>query len=551
MIVIFTVSLFLFFLPQVRDIGIQQKKREIRNLVELPLRICAWYERQAAMGAIDRQEARQKAAEAIRNLQYGSEDKDYFWIVSSEPVLLMHPYREELEGQDVSGYTDTKGNRVFMEMVETVKEDGSGFVTYYWQVRDQREETGRKLSYVSSFEPWGWIIGTGMYIGEFDRQMARITRSMLYVSLAVLLLIAAILLFLTRRGLAVQNGKRAVAAELKRSRYYYQQLVELMEEGIAVQDAEGRFTYLNQQFCSMLGYPAHELLRRPVEEVLEDESRDVYRREVQRHMQGKAIAYKAEWKTADSSRLITIVSPRVLPDSNGNYNGSFAVITNITNLQNTEEELTSLLQEKNVLLKEIHHRVKNNLQVIASLFNLQFQNVQDESTKHVLYDSQLRIQTIARVHEFLYESENLRDIDMQAFLEQLVLDVQTVYSGSSAEEISVDFDAATVFMPVDKAVPIGLIMNELFSNALKHAFPSELSPSPKKKITLFLHSTASGIRFGVDDNGRGLPQDIRQRRSATLGIELINVLTEQLHGDISFTTGTEGKGSKIEIRLSA
>jgi PAS domain S-box-containing protein len=550
-IAVFAGSIFFFLLPRVRELGIQQKKTEIRNLVDLPLRICAWYESRAASGTMDGEEARRKAAEVIESLRYGEDNKDYFWIVNTEPLLVMHPYREELEGQPVGGYTDKEGNQVFAEMVDTVRERGSGFVTYYWQVRDEEEETGRKLSFVSVFEPWGWIIGTGMYLGEFDRELALMTRSMLFVLLAVALLIAGILGFMVRSGIAVQQGRRFVADELAKSRYYYRQLVELMEEGIAVQDSGGRFTYVNRQFCSMLGYTAQELLHAPVIDFLDEASREVYRRELQEHREGRVRSYNAEWKTADGSRLATIVSPRVLQDGQGRYDGSFAVITNITELTYSEEELSSLLQEKTVLLKEIHHRVKNNLQVIASLFNLQFQNTQDETTKHVLYDSQLRIQTISRVHEFLYESENLRDIDMRAFLEQLVLDVQAVYSSSGSSEISFDLAVDTILLPVDKAVPIGLIMNELVSNALKHAFPPDYVPASGKKVTLFLHAAEHGVVFGVDDNGRGLPPDILQRRSVTLGVELINVLTEQLRGAISFGKGSAGSGSRVEIRLSA
>jgi PAS domain S-box-containing protein len=553
----FTFSIFFFFLPRVREIGIQQEREAIKELVQLPLNVCACYRRQAQSGVLSEEQAREKAAEVIRGLKYGTRQKDYFWILDTQPVLIMHPYRLELEGQNVADYRDREGNPVFMEMVETVEEQGSGFVTYHWQVREQEEEIGRKLSYVAHFEPWDWIIGTGMYLGEITDELAQITRSMLYVSLTVIAFIAGLLFFLTRQGISVQKGKDNVTAELARSKYYYRQLVELMQEGIGVQDTEGRFTFVNQQLCTMLGYTPEEIIGKKVTDFLREESRDTFLRHASRHRENKhgpSSAYRMEWETKNGTRLTTIVSPRILYNADNEYSGSFAVITNITDLQTTEEELTSLLQEKTVLLKEIHHRVKNNLQVIASLFNLQFQNAEDDRTKSVLYESQLRIQTISRVHEFLYQSENLKDIDMKHFLEQLVLDIKAVYYEHRQLDIDFTMDIDQLSLSVDKAVPVGLIMNELVSNAVKHAFPRAdegSSGTERKMVMLFLRNEAYGITFGVADNGRGFPENYSSARSPTLGLELITILTEQLNGDMAVRKGLAHSGSTIEIRIPA
>jgi two-component sensor histidine kinase len=169
----------------------------------------------------------------------------------------------------------------------------------------------------------------------------------------------------------------------------------------------------------------------------------------------------------------------------------------------------------------------------------------------MLHESQLRIQTISRVHEFLYESENLRDIDMQRFLEELVLDIQAVYYEPRVAEINFEIAAEPLALPVDRAVPVGLIMNELVTNAIKHAFPPDLPTNGEKRITLFLRKEASGVSFGISDNGIGIPQEILTRQSLTLGFELIKVLTQQLQGEISVRPGEAGRGSRVEVSLSA
>ena len=262
---------------------------------------------------------------------------------------------------------------------------------------------------------------------------------------------------------------------------------------------------------------------------------------------GKEFIYTIEWKTRDGGKIAAVVSPRILYDAQGNPAGSFAVITDVTELKRAEEELRALLQEKTVMLKEIHHRVKNNLQLISSLFSLQYQNISDSDTRNMLYDSQSRIQTMSRIHEFLYQSNNFRDIEMKDFLEQLVFDIETVYLADGKRTITFCIDADTVELSVDRAVPCGLIMNELVSNAVKHAFPLMEAGLEEKRIVLFFKQYGDTIHFGVEDNGKGLPAKARNNGERTLGLELVTVLTEQLRGTITFGSGENGSGSRVEV----
>lgn len=543
----FSVSLFLFFLPRVREIGIEQKKDSIRELVRLPIQICSWMQERADLGEISESKARRQAASIIRDLRYGDENKDYFWITDMTPVLIAHPYRSDLENTDVSDYQDLDGVPVFMDMVRIIQNEGEGFVTYHWQVRDEADMIERKISYVASYEPWGWIIGTGMYWGEVEMEMDLLTRSMIYVSIGVALFVSLLLFFMIRTGLSEYSAKIRARAELAESRDQYKELITMMHEGIIVRDTDGLVSYVNRQFCDMLGYSEEELIGKPLIEFIAGGSVESFRKEMEKRKTGTDQVYQTEWKRRDGGIISTLMSPRVLYGPDGKTKGSFAVVSDITELKTAEKELRSLLQEKTTLLKEIHHRVKNNLQLITSLFSLQYQYVEDEQVRSVLFDSQSRIQTMTRVHEFLYQSNSLKDVEMKEFLDQLVIDIQSLYIDTETPDISFTVQVDPVKLSVDRAIPCGLIMNELLSNAAKHAFTANAAVSRERVIRLFLHEDSDCIRFGVEDNGRGLPEKTEIEAEASLGMELVAILTEQLKGRIEFGAGVDGKGVRAEI----
>ncbi len=545
----FVMSIFLYFLPRIQDINTGQKKESIQQLVQLPLQVCRWYEQEAAAKEISEETAQENAAAVIRSMRYGFDGKDYFWIVNMEPTLIMHPYRTDLEGENVANYKDDNGTLVFMEMIDVVEAQSEGFVTYSWQKRDDAEKIGHKLSFVSVFEPWGWIVGTGIYLGEVEQEIAAVTRSMMLVSSGVAIFIALLLFLMIREGISVQKGKTKVTSELAESEHRYRRLVEAMHEGMVGQDTNGCFNLVNRQFCSMTGFSADELIGKKVIDFLEGENLDIFRTEMEKRKTGKESVYTMEWKTKSGQRLVSLVSPRIVYDAAGELNGSFAVVTDITDLKKAEDELRNLLQEKTVLLKEVHHRVKNNLQLISSLFSLQSLNIKDVNVRNMLFDSQARIQTMSRVHEQLYQSDNFRYMSMSDFLEQLVLDVKSVYQEVDEEQIRFITDVENISLSVEQAIPCGLIMNELVSNSVKHAFSVEGNVQGRKKVSLFLREEGNRIVFGVEDNGKGLPEGFSIEGQSSLGMELISILTEQLSGKLSLGMSREKTGCRIEVYI--
>ena len=194
-----------------------------------------------------------------------------------------------------------------------------------------------------------------------------------------------------------------------------------------------------------------------------------------------------------------------------------------------EQELTVSLQEKEVLLTEIHHRVKNNLQVISSLLSLQSRSLTDPQALSVFTDSQNRVRSMALIHEKLYQAPDLARIDFAAYVRELASYLFRVYR-SSAESIPLHVHAKDVFLTLERAVPCGLIVSEILSNALKYAFPD----GNKGEIVIDLCPEGTTLyKLTIRDNGVGLPAGVDFRHATSLGLRIVNTLTEQLGGRIS------------------
>ena len=211
----------------------------------------------------------------------------------------------------------------------------------------------------------------------------------------------------------------------------------------------------------------------------------------------------------------------------------------VTERMQAEEKIKASLKEKEVLLKEIHHRVKNNMQVISSILNLQSRHIKNEQALKMFEDSQSRIKSMALVHEKLYESEDLANIDFAEYVHSI-----THYLFGLHEirpRIRSNVDIKDVLLDVNTAIPCGLIINELVSNSLKYAFPEGI----EGEICIQLSSDKDGkVRLIVDDNGIGFPKDLDFRKTESLGMQLVIMLVEQLEGTVELD---KSKGTRFKI----
>jgi len=224
-----------------------------------------------------------------------------------------------------------------------------------------------------------------------------------------------------------------------------------------------------------------------------------------------------------------------------NTKKTILVTRDITVRKKADDLIKATLKEKEILLREVHHRVKNNLQIVSSLLNLQSNTVHDSFTKDVLWQSRNRIRSIALVHEKLYQSGNFAEINFKEYTKSLINELFRVYV-TDPGTIHTHLDIENINMPLSYAIPCGLIMNEILSNSLKYAFPENFQANPKPTINITLKTLENHkIQLTVSDNGIGLPEDYKLTDSKSLGLYLIHILsTEQLDGklDISIKKGS-------------
>jgi two-component sensor histidine kinase len=213
----------------------------------------------------------------------------------------------------------------------------------------------------------------------------------------------------------------------------------------------------------------------------------------------------------------------------------------ITAQYKKEYEIRKNLHEKQTLLEEIHHRVKNNLQIISSLLNFQMKDIETERDRALFLDSQNRIKSIALIHESLYSSGNLSQIDFRQYTEKLVNRLFTIFK-VDGNRIKYTIDVKNFEITIKKAIPCGLILDELITNSLKYAFPNER----KGAITISLKRRDHHFCICVKDNGIGFDMHALQKMNKIRGLDLISILTKQLNGECRFTN-QKGFGCEIQF----
>jgi two-component sensor histidine kinase len=221
----------------------------------------------------------------------------------------------------------------------------------------------------------------------------------------------------------------------------------------------------------------------------------------------------------------------------GHVIGVSKIARDITQRKRAQAQLTASLKEKEVLLKEIHHRVKNNLQIISSLLNLQSHYIQDPKALEMFRESQDRLKSMALIHEMLYQSKEIAKIEFNEYVRNLLSMVYRSHSPTS-KAIKLDVQVDPVFLSMDIAVPVSLILNEMVSNSLKHAFKERNAGL----VEIHFKKEKNGrFLLVVSDDGVGLPRDFSLENTPSLGLRLVKILTAQLRGNLTFRSeiGTE------------
>ncbi len=312
--------------------------------------------------------------------------------------------------------------------------------------------------------------------------------------------------------------------------------LDAADNAVIITDRLGTIEWMNHAFCTLSGYSMEEAKGKNPRQLVKSEKQDpsFYRAMWDTIM--AAQVWRGELVNRKKSGALYTEEMTITPivDAAGRIEHFIAIKSDITQRVASNAKLESSLREKEVLLREVHHRVNNNMQIISSLLSLSAENVLDTAVRHKLAKVTRRIRAMSFVHLQIYESDNVTQIDFSLYMNNLVNDLLQEYYPESGRPQAV-FEMEEIVLTLEAAIPAGLIVSELVSNALEFAFADMPSTA---LLTISLHKLEGGdVEIVVRDNGRGLPAGFSQQDQSTLGMRLVEILSSQLRGKVSFKVG--------------
>ncbi|HMK54097.1 MAG TPA: histidine kinase dimerization/phosphoacceptor domain -containing protein [Methanobacteriaceae archaeon] len=313
-------------------------------------------------------------------------------------------------------------------------------------------------------------------------------------------------------------------------------------------DSKGNIWDVNPAALELLDYSRDQLLDLKMDSIFFECKDNVIEKYVK--LAKPQDNLEVNFQKSDGSDILILLSISPIGNFRSGVKGLLLIGIDLTQRKEMENHIKESLKEKELLLREIHHRVKNNMQIISSLLNLQSMRM-DGKAAAALKDSQNRVKSMAMIHEKLYYSTDLDNLDFADYINSLVSSLFSIYSTDNTP-IKLEIDVENISLNLDTAIPCGLIINELVTNSLKHAFPSMdgaqtldgyISPEEEVHdvkggwIYVGLHELKEGLELIVEDNGVGLPDDLKSMETENLGLQVVNSLVRQLDGNIEVKNG--------------
>lgn len=333
-------------------------------------------------------------------------------------------------------------------------------------------------------------------------------------------------------------------ADLQESEEKYRELFNNANDMISLNDMEetmpGKFIEVNEVGCKRLGYTRDEILNLTPMDIVAPEKR-VKMPKISAELKTKGYCrFEITHMSKDGKKIPVEINNHIFQLKGKKV--ALAISRDISDRKRAEKEIKSSLKEKEVLLKEIHHRVKNNMQIISSLLDLQKNYTEEDETINVLQESRNRVKSMAMIHENLYQSKDLSNINFSDYIRSLVSDLFYSY-GITKGTIIPNINVGRIFLNIETAIPCGLIINELVSNSLKYAFPADRTG----EINVDLNPNYNYYELIISDNGVGIPDHVDLEKTDTLGLQLVNNLVKQIDGEVILD---RNQGTTFNIRFN-
>ena len=268
--ILFVAAIFLILIPSFRNAMLMEKKEMIKELSETAWSILNESYELEQKGELSEKEAKARAIYEINGLRYGNDMKDYFWICDMTPKMIVHPYRPELQGKNLSDFTDANNKKVFVEFVNIVKQKEKGYVEYYWQWKDDPQKIVPKLSYVKEFAPWKWIIGTGIYLDDVDKEISKISNRVICIYLQIALVSFLLMFVVIYHSHSIEKERHQSQIELNEAKEKYQLLIESSSEAFIL-ILGGKLNYANSAALKILKCTEVDFLKLKVRDIIDPE----------------------------------------------------------------------------------------------------------------------------------------------------------------------------------------------------------------------------------------------------------------------------------------
>jgi len=340
---------------------------------------------------------------------------------------------------------------------------------------------------------------------------------------------------------AIALTRKQAEIALKESQQFIQRIADTTPSILFIFDIEeNRNVYCNQSSISILGYTPQQMQSMDqliLKNIIHPDDLAKVKEYYQhiRHSQNEEL-FVIEYRMIDaegSCKWFYSQETAFLRNPDGTIKQTIGCASDITKLKEVETRLKSSLIDKEVLLKEVHHRVKNNLGMIDSLLSMQARDVHDAQTLKLLSDSQRRIHTMSLIHEQLYQSQGVGKIDFCEYLHRLTTNLYSSTNFNS-EEVQLKLDIKPIFLNIDMAISMGLIVNELLTNCFKHAFPDRTNGLIE--VTLQKSAIDQNLHLIIQDDGVGIPENIDLKKTDSLGLRLVRILTQQLRASLTVSS---------------